>query len=81
MVLASGNSFSSTRSAGGVEEGGLCQAAEAPTMNVSAGSLVEPLHDQQEKVPSHLVPLLIAQLQAPLPASVGHTAFSNCLRP
>ena len=42
-------------------------------MNVSAGAPVEPLHDQQEKVPSHLVPLLIAQLQAPLPASVGST--------
>ena len=42
-------------------------------MNVSAGPPVGPLHDQQEKVPSHLVLLLIAQLQAPLPASVGST--------
>ena len=42
-------------------------------MAVSAGPPVGPLHDQQEKAPSHLVPLLIAQLQAPLPASVGST--------
>jgi hypothetical protein len=39
-------------------------------MNVSAGPRVDLVHEQQETVPLNLVPLFIAQLQAPLPASV-----------